>query len=157
MLEQKNVQVKAGSSFQTICPFPIGYIYQSYTDTSPATIYGGTWTPITGRFLYCNNSTVAGGANSASHKHGLSGTGFAKIRYDFTNSPNIQMDRGVCEWSSATGALFEWNINQLGRYKEGALSTNDKNIAVGLIGDSNTTSISTMPAYQSCYTWRRTA
>lgn len=48
MLEQKNVQVKVGSSFQKICPFPVGSIYISVINTSPATIFGGTWTAING-------------------------------------------------------------------------------------------------------------
>lgn len=52
MRNLQNVQVKIGSGFETVCPFPVGAIYQSTSSTSPASIYGGEWTPLTdGRFL----------------------------------------------------------------------------------------------------------
>ena len=52
MRNLQNVQVRTGSGFETVCPFPVGAIYQSTSSTSPASIYGGGWTPLTdGRFL----------------------------------------------------------------------------------------------------------
>lgn len=46
--ELSNVQVKSGSDWYKLCPFPVGYIYMGYTSTSPATTYGGTWSSISG-------------------------------------------------------------------------------------------------------------
>lgn len=55
--------------------YPIGSIYMSYTSTSPASLFGGNWTVISGRFLYCNNGTSTGGANSRTynfnHNHAM--------------------------------------------------------------------------------------
>ena len=52
MRDLQNVQVKIGSGFEKVCPFPVGAIYQSTSSTSPAYIYGGGWTSLTdGRFL----------------------------------------------------------------------------------------------------------
>ena len=52
MRNLQNVQVRIGSGFETVCPFPVGAIYQSTNPTSPASIYGGGWTSLTdGRFL----------------------------------------------------------------------------------------------------------
>ena len=47
MVNLQNIQVKSGSNFTTICPFPVGYIYMSSTSTSPASVFGGTWSAIT--------------------------------------------------------------------------------------------------------------
>ena len=137
MLEQKNVTVKAGSSFQTICPFPVGYIYQSYNSTSPANIYGGSWTPITGRFLYCNNGTDVGGSNThkltvdemPNHKHPLKAN--CGSTYGGGNIP-IQKDKVFMFHS-------DYNIWIAGQEQGGNRSHNN------------------MPAYQTCYAWRRIA
>ena len=52
MRNLQTVQVRTGSSFEKICPFPVGYIYMSSNSTSPANIYGGTWSALTdSRFL----------------------------------------------------------------------------------------------------------
>lgn len=55
--------------------YPVGSIYMSYTGTSPASLFGGNWTAITGRFLYCNNGISTGGANSRTynfnHNHAM--------------------------------------------------------------------------------------
>lgn len=145
MLEQKNVTVKAGSSFQTICPFPVGYIYQSYDSTSPANIYGGSWTAITGRFLYCNNGTSVGGSNThiltidemPRHSHDIySGSIKEDGKVDVYWGGNSRAARSPSEtWSS--------------------ISHGDKSGMCQYIGNSK--AHNNMPAYQTCYAWRRTA
>lgn len=133
MLEQKNVTVKAGSSFQTICPFPVGYIYQSYNSTSPANIYGGSWTPITGRFLYCNSGTSVGGSNThqltinemPSHNH--------TVDIFMANYAGSQPEAHTTYWAKH-GKTFAYT-----QHTGGNSAHNN------------------MPAYQTCYAWRRTA
>lgn len=137
--------------------YPVGSVYMSYTSTSPASLFGGNWTAITGHFPYFNAGTVTGGANSVSHSHDLDGTGFAKLRYDFSNWPNIQIDRSYKKWSSSQGALLEFTFAAMQRYKEGELGVNDVGIATGLTGATNSSSINNMPAYQTFYAWRRTS
>lgn len=48
MINQQNFLVKANNSFQNVNPFPVGFVYSSMNSTSPASIYGGSWTAITG-------------------------------------------------------------------------------------------------------------
>ena len=43
MVNLQNIQVKSGSNFTTVCPFPVGYIYMSSMNTSLASVFGGTW------------------------------------------------------------------------------------------------------------------
>ena len=56
--------------------YPVGSIYTSMNSTDPSEKFGGTWTQITDRFLYCaNSSKVEGGSakiteeNLPSHNH----------------------------------------------------------------------------------------
>ena len=137
MLEQKNVTVKAGSSFQTICPFPVGYIYQSYNSTSPANIYGGSWTPITGRFLYCNNGTSVGGSNW----HKLSGEEIPGHHHSMAIKVSVEEAAG---WGLARGGGFGDRVI----VNQGAMRTS---------GVGSSQAHNNMPAYQTCYAWRRTA
>lgn len=44
--------------------YKVGYVWISYTNTSPASIIGGSWVAITGRFPYFNAGTSQGGSNS---------------------------------------------------------------------------------------------
>ena len=65
MRNQQNVKVKVNSSFETICPFPVGYVYMSSNSTSPADIYGGTWASISGgRYMRAAGAWGNGGSNT---------------------------------------------------------------------------------------------
>ena len=45
--------------------YPVGAIYQSTASTSPASLFGGSWSQITSRFLYATTSSNGtGGSNS---------------------------------------------------------------------------------------------
>lgn len=65
--ELSNVQIKSGNDWYKLCPFPVGYIYISYTNTSPATTYGGTWSSISGgKYLRAAAASSTGGSNTIS-------------------------------------------------------------------------------------------
>lgn len=65
MRNQQNVKVRVNSSFETICPFPIGYVYMSSNKTSPGSIYGGTWASISGgRYMRAAGAWGNGGSNT---------------------------------------------------------------------------------------------
>ena len=59
--------------------YPIGSIYTSMNNTSPATLFGGVWEQIVDRFMYCTSSTSlqTGGSKKISvnqlpaHEHGF--------------------------------------------------------------------------------------
>lgn len=115
--------------------FKVGYVWMSYTNTSPSGIVGGTWTPITGRFPYFNAGTSTGGSNTHTltvsempgHNHGTVASGKAgnvQNGYDYT-APIY----------NTTGA--------------------DNNGTTATTGGGKPHN--NMPAYQTLYAWRRTA
>lgn len=140
-----SIKIKSGSNFidyiDTI--YPVGSIFQSMDSTSPASMYGGTWTAITGRFLYANSSTATGGENT----HTLT----------------------VAEMPSHSHTTSKWVVHDIGWHTHKASSAvptasqqsntytpfNNGGITVTNTGSSH--AHNNMPAYQSCYTWKRTA
>lgn len=113
--------------------FGVGYVWISYTNRSPASTVGGTWTPITGRFPYFNAGSSTGGTNSQTlsiaqmpaHKHRLD------LQYgrDWTNEG--------WNWSASSSGMFV---------------TDAESASVGGGQPYNN-----MPAYQTLYAWRRIA
>ena len=131
-------QGPTGSTPSLLSCWPVGSVYSSYTSTSPASRFGGTWTPITGRFPYYNSGTTTGGTNSVTltastmptHSHAISVNEYYGTKGN--TAPVMSMGynvSGVGGWSAT-----KWTIAN---------------------GDSS--SFSNMPQYQSLYAWRRTA
>lgn len=112
--------------------YPVGAIYQSTASTSPASLFGGSWSQITSRFLYAaTSSNWTGGSNT----HTLS----------------------VSEMPSHThaGSII---LNSVGDVGEVLWQHGDVRLKAG--GVANTgggKSHNNMPAYYACYCWRRTA
>ena len=115
--------------------FGVGYVWISYTDRSPASLVGGTWTPITGRFPYFNAGSDTGGSNThtlteaemPSHSHAAKSWHNVVQQYEgVASKPCVAwedwLDDGYGAWSTRTG---------------GGGSHNN------------------MPAYQTLYAWRR--
>lgn len=111
--------------------YPVGAVYISYTSTSPAELFGGTWIAITGRFPYFNAGTATGGSNTttqtvaqmAKHSHQI---GYRSIYAGTGNY--LALTAQASETATA-------NSHDTG----GSESQNN------------------MPAYQTLYAWRRTA
>lgn len=65
MIALENIQAKNGSVWNRICPFPVGYIYMSSNNTSPGSIYGGTWVGISGgKYIRAAAAWGNGGSNT---------------------------------------------------------------------------------------------
>ena len=132
MINQEYMIIKNGSTWETICPFPIGYVYMSFNSTSPATTFGGTWIEIKGYFPYFNHGTGTGGSNThtlttaqmPSHNHSL--------------------------YKRGTGGGGGWALDTQGDYTNGWDAS-----WVSYAGEGQ--AHNNMPAYQTVYAWRRTA
>lgn len=122
--------------------YRVGSLFFSYVSTSPASLFGGTWTQITGRFLRAANDTNTGGADTVtltvaqipSHKHPVNRSNFGAGRTDW----------GLV----ATGAHG-------GTVLVAPNTTADHSSSTYETGSGN--AHSNVPAYQDFYVWRRTA
>ena len=97
--------------------YPVGSIYMSVNSTSPATLFGGTWQRITGRFLL---AATDGGSSGASQAAGNTG-----------GSPYLQ-----AHTHSFTGSAHSHDAgnNQCFlRYNQGTISTGvqERSVASG--------------------------
>ena len=130
--------------------YPIGTVYIAYNSTSPASRFGGNWTPITGRFPYFNAGTGTGGSNSLSHNH----TGSV-----YANNLLVTVgDEGGTEnsWGFPNKYIHS---SGLGFASRGVIAAAGQ--GTSLAGKSFKTiidskSVSNMPSYQTLYAWRRT-
>lgn len=121
--------------------YPIGAVYISYVSTSPASLFGGTWTQLSGRFLRMANDVSIGGADS----------------YNLTTAQMPRHQHSVrLEWSNTKGQGFQTTsiASSNMRVDYGAQTGNTGGYAD--TGGTNA-AVSNAPAYQDLYAWRRTA
>ena len=121
------------------------------TAPPPSELFGGTWTAVTGRFLYCNAGTGTGGSNThtltvnqiPSHQHyqNMNGNGSDGWNHTYgamTTLPN------------SGGSTAGYAVNSLS-WTSAAKSLVYTGPTGGGAAHNN------MPAYQTVYAWRRTA
>lgn len=116
--------------------FPVGYIYQSLTNTSPASLFGGSWTPINDIFLYCADSNYGTVGTDGEATHTLTINEMASHRHPIPNNGSVATPYNYAESYASYSAV---------RYP----ATNDTNW--GNQPHNN------MPPYITVYMWRKTA
>lgn len=128
--------------------YPVGAVYISWSSTSPASLFGGSWVAITGRFPYFNAGTSTGGNNTHTLTGGQIPDHSHNISHQFTVSGNggggaSGIPGGQPSWG-ANGQNTGWNTPADWFRVDGVY---------GSFGGSH----NNMPAYQTLYAWRRTA
>lgn len=114
--------------------YPVGAYYISESATSPASLFGGTWTQVTGRFLRAANDTATGGSDT----HTLTTAQLPKNKV--YSSSDINGNAGFSD------ALYTSAFTQGSEYAY---------LNLTYIGGGQ--SHNNMPAYKDVYVWRRTA
>lgn len=129
--------------------FTVGFVWVSYTSTSPASILGGTWMELKGVFPYFNHGTGTGGSNS----HTLTTDQIPSHCHHFTINattfgwPQNSPVRGATASSvSSVSNTVTWNDFK---------TTEDGDQIISNTGGGK--SHNNMPSYQTLYAWRRTA
>lgn len=110
--------------------WPVGSVYASYSSTSPASRFGGSWSRISGYFPYYGSGTSTGGSNS--------------IKLTESYLPHCRVDT-----YSGGGSFGLANPNQ---------GYGARAVVYKQAGDiSSQSSVDKRPSYQTLYAWRRTS
>lgn len=128
--------------------YPVGSIYMSVNSTSPATLFGGTWTRIQDRFLLAAGSSYAANTTGGEATHTLT----------VSEMPSHNHAERFC-WSSAAAAK-----NTLAVSGTALTATSSVSGVAGIDrGDSfgnysgGGSAHNNMPPYLAVYMWKRTA
>lgn len=152
----ENINIKDDSSWNTLLDliYPVGSYYLSNSSTSPATRFGGTWSTLSGAFLYPNNNsnTTTGGSNNAivvSHNHTAS-TASAGAHYHSEIFYTLNYSQ-----SNSESHTTNWSGQRDTAYRNTATAgAHTHTVKVNSSGSSGTGK--NMPYYKSCYCWYRT-
>ena len=134
--------------------YPVGSIYMNVTNVDPATLFGGTWMQIQGKFLLASSSSHTAGStggvesntltinNLPSHSHT-----YPRLR--LVSPPDTSSLRDEDFWAYETSTAGGSNAHQYGLVDTG---NTDNTSSVG-----SGTAIDNMPPYLAVYVWKRTA
>lgn len=125
--------------------YPVGSLYWSSNATSPASIFGGTWTQIKDKFILTVGSTYANGATGGAATHTLTVSQMPSHRHMFyidltktVNVPAYNMYFKTTAFSISDTAVARANENGMTNTGSGQAHNN-------------------MPPYIAKYCWERTA
>lgn len=149
--------------------YPVGSIYMSVNNVSPATFIGGTWTALTDRVLIGAGSSYAvnatGGATTHTHTSAAHTHTTAGHTLTINEIPSHTHGMTLNNYSSNdyTGG-FKWEYVKSGYFKGGGTyilyeggGASHSHGDTGSTTPGNTGSSSNLPPYLAVYMWKRTA
>ena len=144
-------KIKVGGTTYDITNYPVGSIYMSANDTSPAELFGGTWEQLKDRFLLAAGDTYAAGSTGGEAQHTLTEQemprhAHAEYAGDSSTSQVINPLRRKTNVGVNSGAILETNYTSKGLAE---------NIMTSYNGSSKPHN--NMPPYLTVYMWKRIA
>lgn len=141
-------KIKVGGTTYDITNYPVGSIYLSVNDTSPAGLFGGTWEQIKDRFLLAVGDTYTAGSTGGEATHKLTKEEMPSHTHDerFRGKFNVETvyARNINVFSHAS---YEY----IGEEGDQVTHTPCSDAAGGDQAHNN------MPPYLAVYMWKRIA
>ena len=128
--------------------YPVGALYISTKSTSPATLFGGSWTQITDRFLVAHGSTYTGTGGAASYALSVAHKHQAPVGYNGTAVGSVNVN-GTVAGGSGKG-FYTAKVDYSGTLSSNVTTLYTANATVSA-------TIPTVPPYKAVYVWERTA
>ena len=148
-----NNALAAGS--KPLDAYPVGAIYHSYVSTSPASLFGGTWTQLTDRFLVGAGSSYGVGATG----------GAATVALTVAQMPSHNHEVHGWKRAAAKGSSAAATVANNGDGAAVAYNRYTADQATGTAGGCTSPVLNrgsgsaheNRPPYLAVYMWRRTA
>ena len=126
--------------------YPVGAIYVSVSSTSPATLFGGTWTQIKDTFLLASGSTYSAGSTGGEATHTLS------VNEMPSHDHRVTIGNGFANYVYWAGNLGSTDKNAAGLGYQSEVVTNTLWAEKSGGGAAH----NNMPPYLAVYVWKRT-
>lgn len=120
--------------------YPVGAIYISAASTSPATLFGGTWKQLEGRFLLGCSPDYACGSTGGAATVTLTNDQIPSHKHSFQRAPYLTREM------SGSGVVYAEQSTTAGKFVDATTSQ----VGGGKAHDN-------MPPYLAVYMWQRTA
>lgn len=149
--------------------YPVGSIYLAVNSTNPSTLFGGSWTQISDKFIVGAGSVYGagsiGGSSSHSHTTGAHALTISEMpshthiqdSHSHTQHPDTWMNRTPVDGYVPASGTFIAQANTATYYTGGTTATNQYTGGSGAHSHGNTGSSSNLPPYLAVYIWKRTA
>jgi hypothetical protein len=150
--------------------YPIGSIYMSANNVSPATFLGGTWEQIKDKFLLCAGSSYSAGSTGGEASHTLT---VAETPAHTHTRGTMEITGSIiggnyalfgCSTTTESGALYtsgggytSAGTSQGGNYKNNLHFQASRNWTGATSSVGSGTAHNNMPPYLTVYCWKRTA
>lgn len=145
--------------------YPVGSIYMSVNATSPATLFGGTWTQLKDRFLLGAGSTYGNGTTGGEASHKLSVNEMPSHAHDtpffnnMTNNGEMVSDFegvfGKGMTASAAKSLTGKSVIEMW-WKEQTNNAEGNEYSYLTASKGGSVAHNNMPPYLAVYMWKRT-
>nr|MDD4711601.1 hypothetical protein [Eubacteriales bacterium] len=163
-LDEGSVYVNDVDVMSPLRSYPVGAVYMSVSSTSPATLFGGTWSAIAaGTFLVAAGTGYAAGATGGAATHSHTTPNHAHTTPNMTLAlwqiPSHTHAYGQVEYLNINGATYAgiaWNYSH--QYTTGAAGGGGAH-GHGNTGNAapTTNAASSLPPWKAFYMWERTA
>ena len=139
--------------------YPVGSIYISINATNPATLFGGTWEQIKGKFLYSTNNNLDD-VNKNSVKSDIESTGGNEnITLTTDNLPKHNHTMDIHRSQQENGSMYGLANSTLYHYRvmiHGDLDVPNLYPITETTYTGKSKAFSILPPYYKVYMWKRT-
>lgn len=139
--------------------YPVGSFYISWKSTNPATLFGGTWEQIQGKFLLGMSSSYPAGSQGGEAEHTLTSSELPQHFHSVGEQGNTIFVYPSSRTNSATSSTGNYSL-LLNNTTNGYVTEQRAGVGRLVTGEAienRGQAHNNMPPYLSVYIWKRTA
>ena len=147
--------------FDILTVYPVGAIFQSTSNTSPASLFGGSWERFYDRFLVGAGGTYGVGNTGGEASHILTNSELPTHYHAFANN-SYTLGNGPSGWEGDLNLVISGHEDYIVCFKNGPLGRPNAAFASSTqhnhtLGAGDNVGHNNLPPYYAVNIWRRTA